>query len=437
MLIVASVVGSGIFFTPGQVAGLLPSAGLILLAWLVGAILSLAGAFANAELGGMFPWAGGDYVYLREGIHPAAGFLVGWLSFFAIYAGTIAALAVVFAESLGPTLGLDRSGIMGLAVAAIGVCSLLNLRGTRWGATLNNLTSGAKIVALVAFVLVGPLLGEGTLEPWLGQGDVLSNRTTDLEGGTWLRFGQALSPVLFSYLGWNASVYVASEIKDPTRNLPRSLFVGLAFCAGLYLLINGVYLYALTPDEMVASVDVGEAAAGALFGGFGGRLVSAFVLVSVLGTLNATVLVGPRIVYAMALDGHFLRAADRVHSGYQTPTVAIGVQALVSIGLVVFLETFPRALDFTVFGIVLATSADTVALFALRRRQPDRPRPYRAWGYPWVPAIYLVANLVIGTAIAIGSPRECLTTLALIAAGLLIYVPFARASGGRAEGSLR
>jgi len=427
MLIVASVVGSGIFFTPAQVAGLLPGAGLILFAWLVGAALSLAGAFANAELGAMFPRAGGDYVYLSEGIHPAAGFLVGWLSFFAIYAGTIAALAVVFAESMAPALGLDRAGIVGLAALVIVGCSLLNLRGTRWGASLNSITSVSKIVALVVFVLIGPILGEGTFAPWMGGEQTPAATVADGRmGATWLRFGQALSPILFSYLGWNACVYVASEIKDPTRNVPRSLFIGLGLCAGLYILINGVYLYALTPAELVASVDAGEAAARALFGSVGGSLVAAFVLVSVLGTLNATILVGPRIAYAMALDGHFPRVADRVHAGYQTPAIAIGVQAGVSIGLVVFLETFPKALDFTVFGIVLATSADTIALFALRWRQPDRTRPYRAWGYPWVPALYLVANFAIGVAIAIGSPRESVTTVGLLALGLLIYLALTR-----------
>lgn len=419
MLIVASVVGSGIFFTPSRVANLLPGAGLILAAWIVGALISLAGAFANAELGAMFPRAGGDYVYLREGIHPAAGFLVGWLSFFAIYAGTIAALAVVFAESMAPALGLERAGVVTLSAIVIVFCSALNLRGTRWGATLNNATSAAKIAALLAFVLLGPLIGEGSLDPWravsgASHGDAAS------QGGL-LSFGQALSPILFSYLGWNASVYVASEIKDPTRNVPRSLFLGLAICTALYVAVNGIYFYALTPEALQSSGDAGEAAATALFGGFGGQLISIFVLVSVLGTLNATVLVGPRIVYAMALDGLFLRQVDRIHPGFQTPSAAIAVQAVVSIALVVFLESFPKALDFTVFGIVLATSADVLALFALRRRQPDRPRPYRAWGYPWIPALYLIVNLGIGVAIAIASPRECAVTFAVLAAGLLIY----------------
>lgn len=425
LLIVASVVGSGIFFTPSQVAMLLPSAGLILLAWGVGAVLSLAGAFVNAELAAMFPRAGGDYVYLREGLHPAAGFLVGWVSFFAIYAGTIAALAVVFAESMAPALGLGRTAVLGLAVFLILGCSLLNLRGTRLGVGFNNVTSIAKIVALVIFVILGPILGEGSFAPWFGDADRAAAVPIG-ELDSWVRFGRALSPILFSYLGWNACVYVASEIKDPSRNLPRSLFLGLGLCAGLYLLVNCVYLYALSPSELVTAGDAGEAAARALFGSLGGRLVSVFVLVSVLGTLNATVLVGPRIVYAMALDGLFVGSVGRVHRGFQTPGAAIVLQAAVSISLVVFLETFPKALNFTVFGIILATSADTIALFALRRRQPDRIRPYRAWGYPWLPAIYLVVNLAIGAALAVGSPQESWTVIGLLAAGMVVYFGFAR-----------
>ncbi len=429
MLIVASVVGSGIFFTPAQVATLLPSAGLILLAWVVGALLSLAGAFTNAELGAMFPRAGGDYVFLREGIHPAAGFLVGWLSFFAIYAGTIAALAVVFAQAIAPVFGLERTGVLGLAIALIVGCSILNLRGTHLGARFNNLTSLAKIVALLGFVSLGPILGKGSLAPWFGVDPAGPGVPI---GGieSWIHFGQALSPVLFSYLGWNACVYVASEIKDPERNVPRSLFMGLGLCAGLYLLINGVYLFALSPAELAGAGDAGTRAARALFGPLGGTLVAIFVLVSVLGTLNATVLVGPRIVYAMALDGLFVGRVDRVHADYRTPSAAIVVQAVVSIALVLVLETFPKALDFTVFGIILATSADTVALFALRRRQPERERPYRTWGYPWVPALYLAVNGAIGVAIVIGSPRESLIAVGLLVVGMAAYLGIARKPAG-------
>jgi len=424
MLIVASVVGAGIFFTPTQVATLLPQASLILLAWLVGAGLSLAGALANAELGAMFPRAGGDYVYLREGLHPAAGFLVGWLSFFAIYAGTIAALALILGDAMARAFGLGERGELFFASLIIVLCSALNVRGVRVGARVNNLTSGLKIAALLAFVALAATVGEGSFAPWLSDataGSAIGDRVATGTTIGWTSFGAALSPVLFSYLGWNASVYVASEIRDPQRNVPLSLFMGLGLCTAIYLLVNVIYLYALTPAEMIAAEDAGEAAARSLFGDMGGRWVSAFVLISVIGTLNATVLVGPRIAYAMALDGLFFGAADRVHDGFHTPNVAIWLQAGVSIALVAFLDSFPKALDFTVFGIVLATSADVLALFVLRRRRPDLPRPYRAWGYPWLPAIYVAANLGVGAALIVSSPRECLITMGLLILGLVIY----------------
>jgi APA family basic amino acid/polyamine antiporter len=441
MLIVASVVGAGIFYTPSQVAALLPDASLILLAWLVGAALSVAGALANAELGAMFPRAGGDYVYLREGLHPAAGFLVGWLSFFSIYAGTIAALALILGDALARVFGLGEIAELVIASGIILFCSALNVRGVRVGAGFNNLTSTLKIAALLGFVGFAALLGQGSFEPWwpslsgqvgasVGPGSWVDAGATGAASG-WTRFGAALSPVLFSYLGWNASVYVASEIRDPRRNVPRSLFLGLGLCTLLYLLVNVAYLYALSPAEMIATHDAGEAAAVALFGDRGGIWVSGFVLLSVLGTLNATVLVGPRIAYAMALDGLFFGAADRVHVSFRTPNIAIWLQAAVAIGLVAFLDNFPKALDFTVFAIVLATSADVLALFALRRRRPELDRPYRAWGYPWLPGIYVLANLGIGSALVVSSPRECFVTAALLAIGLLIYLGFARKAENR------
>jgi len=427
MLVVASVIGAGIFLTPGRVAALLPDARWLLLAWGVGALLSLAGALANAELGAMFPRAGGDYVYLREGLHPAAGFLTGWLSFFAIYAGTIAALGVVLGEALSTAVGLGDAGVLPSSAGIVLLFSALNARSVRWGVRLNNLTSVAKLLALAAFAGLGPLLGDGSFAPWLADAASGELETAGLEeGGLGLRFGRALSPILFSYLGWNASVYVASEIRDPGRNLPRSLFLGLGLCALLYLIVNAVYLYALPPAELIATTDAGEAAARALFGPIGGRLVAGFVLLSVAGSLNAMVLVGPRIVYAMALDGLFLGRAGRVHATRHTPAAAVWAQALTAVGLIAFLGSFPRALDFTVFAIVLASAADILALFALRLRRPELERPYRAWGYPVVPAVYLVVQLGIAGAILVGSPREAAVAIGMLAVGLLLYLAFAR-----------
>ena len=419
MLCVSSVIGVGIFLTPGTVADVLPHPGLFLLAWFIGGLLSLAGALANAELGAMYPHAGGDYVYLREAYHPLAGFLIGWLSFFVIYAGTVATLATGFSEGLARFMGLGIGGKAAVAVAITLAASWVNYAGVRAGARFNNVTGYVKIAALVALAVAGPLFGTGrvaNLQPF-----VTGATTVPLAG-----FGLALSPILFSYLGWNASVYVASEIRDPGRNVPRSLFIGLAVCTAIYLLLNAVYLYALPMRALRGEVRVGEAAARALFGEAGGTITAVLVLASVLGCLNATILVGPRIAYAMALDGYFFPGVHRVHEGRRTPYVAIGAQALTAVGLIVVLQSFPSVLDYTTFAIVLATMADTTALYTLRYRQPRRQRPYRAWGYPVVPALYFIANALIAGAMLYGRPKECAIALATAATALPFYAIFAR-----------
>jgi len=420
-LVVSGVIGSGIFLTPGRIADLLPHAGWIFAAWLAGGLLSLAGALANAELGAMYPRAGGDYVYLREAFHPLAGFLVGWLSFFVIYAGTVATLAAGFASGLAEFVSLGAGGQIAVAIGVTWLTSVVNYLGVRYGALANNLTAVFKLGALVAFSLLGLLLGSGSFEnlrPPAGAAAGLSLSA----------FGLALSPVLFSYLGWNSSVYVASEIRNPARNLPWSLFLGVALCTLVYLLLNAVYLYALPVDALRGAPNAGEAAARALFGGLGGRLVAAFVLVSILGTLNATVLVGPRIAYAMALDGLFFRGIDRAHPSHRTPAGAIWVQAAMASAILLALETFERALDYTTFAILLATMADVAALYRLRQRQPERTRPYRAWGYPWVPGLYLVASGAVAGALLQSRPFECAMGLALLALGLPFYAFFVRRS---------
>ncbi len=239
-------------------------------------------------------------------------------------------------------------------------------------------------------------------------------------------FALAMSPVLFSYLGWNAVVYVASEIRDPQRNLPRALFIGLALCTSIYLVINAVYLYALPLAELRSVDDVGRATATVLFGAIGGKLIQGFVLISILGTLNATILVGARIAYAMALDGLFVPGVEKVHERYATPATALWLQAAVSIAIIALLQSYPGALDFTTFAILLATSADVVALYALRTRQPDLPRPYRAWGYPVVPALYLVTNVAIAISLLFGSPKAALVSLAVSAVSLPFYYVFSR-----------
>ncbi len=410
MLAVSSVIGVGIFLTPGAVAGLVPEPRLFLLAWLVGGALSLAGALANAEMGAMFPRAGGDYVWLRHAFHPLAGFLVGWLTFFVIYAGTVATLAAGFAESVARFVPLSPTARLGVALAAILATTALNVRGVHLAARFNDITGWFKVLALAALVLAGWLV---TPKPLAAAATVAPVGETTLVG-----FTLALSPILFSYLGWNAPVYVAGEIRDPQRTLPRALFIGLGLCTILYLLTNALYLHALPGGRLVGAPAAGDAAAQALFGALGGRLIGTLILVSVLGCLSATVLVGPRIAYAMALDGHFIRGVERVHPVHRTPHVALWLQAAVSAGLLLVLQRFPSVLDYTTFAIVLATMADVAALYMLRWRRPDLERPYHALGYPLLPALYFIANAGIALGMAFGRPLECLSALCVAAIAL-------------------
>jgi APA family basic amino acid/polyamine antiporter len=417
LLVVSSVIGVGIFLTPGVVASNLPVASLFLCAWALGGLLSLAGALANAELGAMYPHAGGDYVYLREAYHPAAGFLVGWLSFFVIYAGTVATLAMGFAEGLANYVALGGGAKIAIAVAITAVTSWINYLGVRPGALVNNLSAALKVATLAGLGVAG----------WFFVPSApAALPAAPAAGATLSGFGLALSPILFSYLGWNASVYVASEIRDPQRNLPRSLFIGLGLCTILYLLLNALYVHALPMAVLAGEQRAGEAAAVALFGRLGGSIVAALILLSVLGCLNATILVGPRIAYAMALDGMFFTGSERVHQRFRTPHVAIVVQAATAIALIVVLQRFPSILDYTTFAIVMATIADTAALYALRWRKPELRRPYHAWGYPLVPALYLIANTAIALAMLWGRPVECAIALLVTASGLPFRAAFAR-----------
>jgi APA family basic amino acid/polyamine antiporter len=345
-----------------------------------------------------------------------------------IQAGTVATLAMGFSTGLAELVPLALGQQVWLAVALVLGCSLLNFYGVRHGARANNVTSLAKIGGLALFVVAGLFTSNGELGR-LGASD------TGADSITAAAFGLALSPVLFAYLGWNASVYVASEIRDPARNVPRSLFVGLALVIAVYLSVNALYLYAVPLPALRESANAGESAASALFGPVSGTFVALFVLTSILGTLNATILTTPRIAYAMALDGLFFRGIDGVHATRRTPAAAIAVLAAASVALVLGLQSFLGILNSTTFAIVLATIADTLALYALRRRQPDRPRPYRAWGYPWVPLLYIAANVAIAANMLVQRPAECAVGLATLAVGLPFYWWFARDGDPTAAGT--
>jgi APA family basic amino acid/polyamine antiporter len=420
MLVVSSVIGVGIFFTPGGVAKLLPSPGWFFAAWLVGGVLALAGALANAELGAMFPRAGGNYVYLTHAYHPVAGFLVGWLTFFAIFSGTVATLAVGFTLSLASFVTLTPLTKTLAAIVVIWIASAANAYATKVGALLNTSTAYLKLAAIALLVVVGLFVAPAKASAFQSAGAASISS-----------FGVALSPVIFSYLGWNASVYVAGEIASPGKNLPRSLFIGLGICTAMYLLLTTTFVRTLGMSGIVGEGAVGFAAGGAIFGEKGSKIVAAIMLASVFGTVNANVLVGPRIAYAMAEDRLFFAFAAKLNA-QQTPYVAVVLQGLVATLLVIAFDDLSRVLDYTTFAIVLATIADTTALYVLRVKSPTAARPYRAAGYPWVPALYILANVGIAISMLMARPVECLASVGVLLAGVPFYLLFVAVARRRA-----
>ncbi|MFQ6078200.1 MAG: APC family permease, partial [Thermodesulfobacteriota bacterium] len=343
MVMVGIVIGSGIFLTTGIMAKSIPSAGLILLAWIVGGVLTLAGALTYAELGAAMPEAGGQYVYLREAYGPLFGFLFGWILFLVYMTGSIAALALAFAEYTGyffPSLGtghtilaldipvfgstLSYSLSMGqlIGVGVIALLSLFNFIGVGLGKAIQNLFTLVKIGTIAGIIILGFALGRG-VHPGL------SMSASGMSPGTLLvGFGVALVAVAWAFDGWNNVNFVAGEIKNPKRNLPLALILGTLMITLLYVLVNYIYLYALPVEKTVGVVRIAEKATGALFGASTGGLISALVMVSVFGSLNGSILVGPRVYYAMAKDGLFFRKVATVHPRFRTPGFSILIQAM-------------------------------------------------------------------------------------------------------------
>ncbi len=440
MVIVGIVIGSGIFLTTGLIAQNIPSAPLIMLVWLIGGLHALTGALTYAELGAAMPHAGGQYVYLREAYGPFVGFLFGWITFFAYMTGIIAALGVAFAEYFGyffPALSiqnvlfatdlelfgrsfayrLSAGQLVGLLL--IGLFSYINYRGTAFGKAIQNISTVTKIGALAAFVLFGLLSDRGMPVDW-------RFNPRDLDFGQ-LAVGIGLSFVAVSWTvgGWQEVTFISGEIKQPERNIPRALAIGTGSITLLYLLINYVYLRALPLDVMAGVVRVGEVASNALFGEMGAALLSVAVMLSVLGAMNGTVLVGPRVYYAMARDGLFFRRAGQIHPQYGTPGLAIGLQAIWA-GVLTLTGTFGDLITFVIFANAMLWVAAATAVFTLRAKRPEMPRPYRVWGYPAVPLFFVVASSGIMLNMLLETPVQALASLMFIAIGIPVYFLWSR-----------
>ena len=442
MIIVGIVIGSGIFLTTGLMARGIPSASLILLAWLFGGLHALAGALAYGELGAAMPRAGGQYVYLREAYGPFCGFLFGWVSFMMYLTGIIAALGVGFAEYAGyfiPSLGMSNVlfeteiGLPGwtfgyslsmghfTALALIVLLTVVNYRGVSFSKYITNVSSLIKIAALGLFILFG--LWSGSTHPV----DYRINPQDIDFGQLVVAFGVALIAVAWSFAGWEEVSFVAGEVKQPSRNLPRALFLGTAGVTVLYLLVNYVYLKTMPVSEMAGIVRVGETAAGILFGETGAVLLSSAVIVAIVGALNGSVLVGPRVYFAMARDGLFFKRAAEVHPRFRTPGQAVILQAVWA-GVLTLSGTFEDLITFVTFANLMLWIAAAAAVFTLRRKMPDLPRPYKAWGYPVVPFLFIAGSAGILVNMLFETPGEALAGLSLTILGIPAYLLLKRRS---------
>jgi APA family basic amino acid/polyamine antiporter len=440
-VVISNVIGVGIFTVPGIVAQMVVHPLWMLAAWLAGGLLAFAGANAYAELAARIPRAGGEYVYLRAGFGPLAAFLTGWTSFIAGFSGAIAAGAVGFAEYFGryaPVAGetrpfltlplyvvtLEFSPRAMVALLVLFAITVVHIRGLGPGRALQNTLTVLKLAALVALIGLGFAIGSGSAWNFAAP-------AAPPQPAGWLL---ALIPVMFTYSGWNAAAYLAEEIREPGRNVPRALALGTGAVVALYLLLNALYLYALPPDQLAGTIRTGDIAAEALFGPRGAQLLTPLILVGLAGSISAMVLAGPRVYFAMARDALFPAAAARVHPRFQTPAVAIAAQSAWS-ALLILSGTFDQLLLYTGFAVVLFAGLAVLALFFIRRSAarastPDTlhptPHSFRCWGYPVAPAIFVLASFAMCANAIHRDPRPSLSGLVLMAAGLPLYWWFRR-----------
>ena len=428
MMVIGIVIGSGIFMTTGLMADVLPSASLILIVWILGGMQMIAGALTFAELGAAMPKAGGQYVYLREAYGPLSAFLFGWVAFSAYVTGTNAALAVAIAEHLGsfyPNLSthsnLVNIGNFGLslgqlvALSLLAVLSVINYLGIVFGKWVQNIFTVLKIGSILLFALAGIFISTGN------QINFSFNPTGMDFGSIIIGIGIALVAVNWTVGGWEYVTFTAGEIKNPKRNLPLALFIGTLVILVLYLLINITYLKALPMNALAGEIKVGEATAKALYGQGIAGLFTIVVIISMFGALNGNILVGARVTYAMAKDNLFFPSAAKVHPKNHTPGNAIIIQGVWS-SILALSGTFEELITLVVFVNFMMWIAAASTVFVLRKKQPDLDRPYKVWGYPYVPAFFILFSTAIMINTFFTAPAQSFLGLGLTLLGVPVYL---------------
>lgn len=431
-LVVASMIGAGIFTTTGFQAAGLGHPGIIFVLWIVGGVLALSGALCFAELGAAMPAAGAEYVYIRETYGRAAGFMSAFVALFAGFSAPIAAALKSLVQYMSyfiPVLGVNPDIIPGAIylndLVAIAFCWLLvfvHVRGIKTGLGFNDFVTLLKIVGIVVIILAAATFGKGdlagitTVSPAyyeLGFADKMA------------AFATSLIFVTFCYLGWNGSAYMAAEMNNPQRDLPRSLLLGTGLVTLLYLGLNVVYFYGAGVEGLAGKVEVGLVSSRALFGNAGVGSATTLMCVSILASASAMTVVGPRVYYAFGKDFPPLRMLTKTGARTGAPSTALILQGIVTTGIIVS-GRVDQILQYTGFTLTLFSSLAVSCVIALRIRKPDLPRPFKAWGYPVTPALYLAVSLWTMAWAVRGRPVESLLSLLTVAAGGIAFSVLSR-----------
>ena len=429
-IVVGTIIGSGIFLVPAEMMQAVGSARLVYLAWIVGGVLSMAGAITYAELGAMKPQAGGEYVYIRDAYGPLPAFLYAWTWFVVAKPGSIATIATGIVRILGtfPALAFfSRAAIRMpmvvtygqlLAITAAALITWLNYVGVKKAGEFQLVFTILKVVMIAGVAVVGFTAASGT---WRNFSTHFAGATGGIGG-----FMAALVAALWAYDGWNDLNMVSGEIRHPERTIPIALIAGVGIVAVLYMLNNAAVQYVLPAEQIAASQRPSSEATAIAVGVWGAAIVSLGMALSMLVTLNGTIMSGARIPYAMARDGYFFKAMADVHPRFHTPSVALIAQLVLSVVLLLFAGSFRELFSLTIFSEWLFYMIAASTVFVLRRKEPNTPRPYRTWGYPVVPALFVIVAAVLLYYTFTANLRNSIWGCALILSGIPIFAWFAR-----------
>ncbi len=413
-VIIGNTIGAGIFRAPGTIAAQLPNAWLFLGVWVLGGLYAFLGAIAIAELGTMIPRSGGQYVYSRYALGEYAGFVVGWSDWISS-CGSTALVSLLIGEFSGALVpALAGKGPVIAAVVAI-LFAALQWRGIIWGSNVQNLTSLLKALAFLALIVAGFVFGSGI--------GYTQAENYNPPGNLFLVVVPliiALREVIYTYDGWSGVIYFSEEVKNPARDIPRSLFGGVLTITAIYLLVNVALLYVLPVKTIAGKEFAAGEAANVIFGNNGDTIFRCLTIVSMLSSINALHLMATRVVFAMSRDGLFTRKAAVVNDG-GTPSVSLWLSALVALLFIIFGQTTGRVLTIVAFFFVANYILSFISLFVLRRREPEKPRPYRAWGHPWTTGLALVGSLLFLAGAIVSDTRNSVYALVLLAVSYPLF----------------